>query len=640
MTTFTSHAVARWDHVACDLMYVTACLSWLEQARTPWYRAFDREHVEVGLEPPYSLPRLVQLEMPPDARRPGLGEVVRTSTQLTKLTANSRSFEIQGWVSLHDEPDVVIAKTRVVRVFAQKPTRLEIIAQHLVPAPAFSPEPAVVWPTIPTSGTRSTRALIRPSDLDAVNHVNNLVYVALFDDALEPHVDKRPTRRIDIEYIREIKLESQVEVVSWWVEPGVHAMQVARDVNNPSSIFARCARWFRLHGDVDVRYLKGRMVPRSRFLPRITDVLVHEMGKPVPASLAVSWEEVSLSSEFAAATLVWTDAAGQVVWDILGRFVVKNEWSATMQRSALVRVFRRPNVGTRMRALAWVSHVGTSSFEMAVDMLDASDGSPLVSARVRKVRTDKTGKAAPVNFDTNKARERFGAVTSPFPPLPPGTPDVKPLARPGGNVHISSASYPLKLRHSDQDQNAHVNSAVYLCLVHDARSFAIAQRAYGDVGNALAAREDWIVAYHIEYMGENKLAEHDVRVLTWFDGARFWFEFLARPLARPDAAEERVTTRVWVEPPPSHLALTEGTLRGFSPFPYNLPGFNTYEPPYEGVDPTPWGSLTAPLPPRSRATVVLSSSSTTPPTTTRAAANHGRPSAHGQEQDEKARASL
>jgi len=230
-----------------------------------------------------------------------------------------------------------------------------------------------------------------------------------------------------------------------------------------------------------------------------------------------------------------------------------------------------------------MSKVGSTSFEVSSDLFDAA-GDPVACVRTLRVRTGRDGRPQKLSFDGDFMRARFAGVASKVEAhlrarggwWSDGAGGARaPVAPP----HAFEAR--VRVRHSDQDQNDHVNSAAYLALLHDARDAALAAGAYPAPAAQRAASDAWIAAYGASYDAEATVRD-DLRIRTWFDGERFWFQF-----GVAGGAEFRPTTTVWVRP-----AGDDASVARFAPLVTLRP--DLYAVPcggaaYEGCDPRDWG---------------------------------------------------
>jgi len=207
---------------------------------------------------------------------------------------------------------------------------------------------------------------------------------------------------------------------------------------------------------------------------------------------------VSAAGLFHVAALNYADSAGELTWCALSLSSKKrfHETGAiVMQRASRVIVHRRPRAGDRLSTESWIAHAGTSSFRLQARVRD--DAGVCFEVDLVKVMVSlKTGKAAGhLFFDPAWAAQRFAGV-EPVRFAPEPAPGVLARAR-DSVIDLSST-----VRHTDQDQNGHVNAANTAFLVNEARcAFMDTQPASV---RALMAPDDWAAEMFLDHQREIK----------------------------------------------------------------------------------------------------------------------------------------
>jgi acyl-CoA thioesterase FadM len=567
---FSANVVPKWFDISYDTYYLMALLSWIECARNGFYHDYNAHFMENNIEPPRHMPRQISLEIPPGSPiRARMNEPVQSEHWISSLSGStSRVLEMSGRVKSLYEGGKTLAIARFIRILTPGPgPRLDLYDRYIKNALPCPVDGNFKWPSLPSAGTTSTitiheyRWQCRESDVDALNHLHNLNYILLFDE-FEPTVPRLPTRRIDVEFIREITPGTRITVKWWWIIPQQKISLVAYDAIDSSIIYSRCLREFHqptqmseisLLYQPEPRYLRGRPVLNSRKIQELTTKFI-KGNLPTQLTTVVAWEDVSNSQEFAVALLRWADSGTAVLWEIIHGTPMSPQLSTPkpglhFQRAAYVHVSRRPRTGTVLTLNAWISKIGKTSFDMSIDMISNS-GFLVATVTLTKVHVDRiSGKPAPVLFNIDQIRERFANCrslkqdyNSTFPQL---------LLQP-------MVEYIPQLRHTDQDQNRHLNSALYMHIVHDAKCFAVKNKLFSSSIVELLDRDGWIGKYGIDHILEVTM-DDDLRIRMMVDEKRIWFIFMLINW-KGNGKDERATV-CWVE-----FASGNDVMEGFIPY--------------------------------------------------------------------------
>ena len=274
--------------------------------------------------------------------------------------------------------------------------------------------------------------------------------------------------------------------------------------------------------------------------------------------------------------LNWADSSSEITWRLLnhnGKSTWAENGSYVVQKTSRVLVHERPVLGTRLQTWSWISQVGTSSFRMQARISDLFNPKRvyLESDIVKVMVLQSTGKkASKLFFDPQWARHRFAKSPQlPFDQGPPFSENAK------SEACVFRVDFTNSVRHTDQDQNGHINSAKYMNFVHDARAAALEPSSpWPEWVKSLARNDGWIHEFGVDHIAEVKLGDSFVMEAFLVDGV-FWFDMLGN--------EGKVACRVWVRPNAANQHLSP------NPLPHlKDPAWVNYDS-VEGCDPTSWG---------------------------------------------------
>jgi len=536
-----------------------SCISWAEQSRTTWYREFSRK---LDGKAPNHVPRLnrVFIRLREEHEWPSQGDIFRARSWIAWI--GNRSIEIHSDIALirwdaEDKPvEIPVARVQTVRVFLLPMTEQTraVLQDMLMEAPTPT-EPS--WkPYVDKPAGEDLRVVslrTRPSDIDAMQHVNNAMYPRLLMNAFwtDTNDPVKYVKRMDVEYVSEVPAGMDIELAIKRSDSGGDAVRFVLLRDRSSGKVLNVSRWeFDMELKGTIRY--NRVRP-GRMAPELLQYAVARIDTPAPvrAELYIGWEETSTASAFALNMLKWGDSAIIALWAMLGikSFIPPRELFGkhviVMQRSTVGRVFKRPVSGRVLVSESWLSRMGTSSIEFYTQFRDKETGEMCFAMKITKVVVDlKTGKKADkLFFDTTHFAKLYdGLQTVDIP-----EPKCKP---PAMNDSSLAFTYRPLLRHQDQDTLGHINSYVYMNHVHDARgawqdhSGNPERAGLTPIGerNKAYVSDSWLDSFGIDFMGENKKGEDLVmrhyRPADPQDPNLSWFMI-------DDASKGKTRTRIW-----------------------------------------------------------------------------------------------
>jgi acyl-CoA thioesterase FadM len=142
----------------------------------------------------------------------------------TRITAQ-RAYEASMVGEHHDEP-AISARTLWVYLDARgRPARLPAqTAQIWLPDGPLPPQPEAPWPAFPQSQPERAAYVVRFTDIDPMNHMNNASYVEALDNAawevyrkagIMPEAATIQAIEYDIEYVESARFGELLEILSW-----------------------------------------------------------------------------------------------------------------------------------------------------------------------------------------------------------------------------------------------------------------------------------------------------------------------------------------------------------------------------------------------------------------------------------------
>jgi len=482
----------RWDHIANDEGYNRFLLSASEFAKLPLLRRIARD---AKLAPALRVTKL-ELRKTPGVR-PALGQVVR----IVDRAVAAGETHLVSIAEMRDaaDPSILFARTRTTRESRAPLPPSEPLARADAKDWAREFGPALAWQEGAVGEV--VEVTVRPSDCDASGEAS-LTQILRLMAATELERGSQWPRADALDLLLSPKpLTTGMHVrVEFWDkgDRGSNTFTRYKLATHAGTELARVVE--RFSGEREDFYGKGRGVPQSPNVVRMAEKLIGARGA-IPLSLHVPAEDVSASGLFHVAALNYADAASEITWCALSLSSNKrfHETGAiVMQRASRVIVHSRPRAGDRLSTESWIAQAGTSSFRMQARV--RNDAGVCFEVDIVKVMVSlQTGKAAGhLFFDPAWAMQRFAGV-EPVRFAPGPTRSLLASAR-DSVVELSST-----IRHTDQDQNGHVNAANTAFLVNEARvAFMDTQPAQV---RALMVPDDWAAEMYLDHQREIKMGD-------------------------------------------------------------------------------------------------------------------------------------
>ena len=296
-----SYVATRWDHIASDEGYVYFLISAAEFGRVGWFRSVQRHFAKIKKEAPYIIPSMHEVERLPDAKRPGLGQVLLVTNRIVKVDHK----KVVGLAEIRDaqSPSTLFARVRTTRVNLSRSGWSDegFFANSVVARAEDDTFGQLVFPNMsepPPSYAHFVDVDIRSSDCDTLDHVTNTAYTRIFA-ATEQGLPWPATSQLQVRFLKEIKPGTRLRIHFWDVSTRdgsgtVTRLKMACDLQT-NELKSTCIQKFA--GPKVSPYGKGRSVPTAPLL----DVLAHKFysrSGPTRLTLHVNWEDVSTSSMF------------------------------------------------------------------------------------------------------------------------------------------------------------------------------------------------------------------------------------------------------------------------------------------------------------------------------------------------------
>jgi acyl-CoA thioesterase FadM len=183
--------------------------------------------------------------------------------------------------------------------------------------------------------------------------------------------------------------------------------------------------------------------------------------------------------------LKWCDTAQGAVWKALPDKTISNEMHGLWDSSAVMRVTtghvstsaENLNETDEVHISAWLSRIGTSSWDISFVIETESGGAHVASLHTTMVNVDpeSMSQTMPVPH-----REALAAAV-----LPRVEISWEPV---DSERHPGAFLWDTTVRLTDCDSNGHINNAIYASLAEEARGMAANSSAYSGNGNILATQ--------------------------------------------------------------------------------------------------------------------------------------------------------
>jgi acyl-CoA thioesterase FadM len=174
----------------------------------------------------------------------------------SRITA-MRGYEAREALAPQGEP-LASAKTLWVYVNANgRPMRLpERTAEIWMPDGVLAPQPDQPFPTFPESQPITTLAVLKFSEIDLMQHLNNASVVEILDNAgwealasskITPACARFAIRHYDIEYGDSPRFGEQLEIQNWFEPfpaPGHEFNRFQHVMRGGKTMVRACSRWF------------------------------------------------------------------------------------------------------------------------------------------------------------------------------------------------------------------------------------------------------------------------------------------------------------------------------------------------------------------------------------------------------------
>ncbi len=174
----------------------------------------------------------------------------------SRITA-LRGYEARQVLAPHDEP---LASARTLWVYVNssgRPVRLpERTAEIWMPDGVLSPQPDQPFPVFPEHQPITTPALVKFSEIDLMQHLNNASVVEILDNAswealasseITPAIARFTIRDYDIEYVDSPRFGEQLEIQNWFEPfptPGQEFTRFQHMTRGSKTMVRACSRWF------------------------------------------------------------------------------------------------------------------------------------------------------------------------------------------------------------------------------------------------------------------------------------------------------------------------------------------------------------------------------------------------------------
>jgi acyl-CoA thioesterase FadM len=174
----------------------------------------------------------------------------------SRITA-MRGYEARKAHTPQDEP-LVSARTLWVYVNSGgRPVRLpERTAEIWMPDGVLAPQPDQPFPVFPESHPVTTLSVVKYSEIDLMQHLNNASVVEILDNAgwealassdITPANARFTIQNYDIEYSDSPRFGEQLEIQSWFEPfptPGQEFTRFQHMTRGGKAVVRACSRWF------------------------------------------------------------------------------------------------------------------------------------------------------------------------------------------------------------------------------------------------------------------------------------------------------------------------------------------------------------------------------------------------------------